>query len=611
LDTATPQFPPDAVLNDALSRDFDATSEGIDLLFNRVAVDGGSGDSQIDRDGFFDALVNHFGFVHGVEREAALAIPEFQRLAELVGFPCNRESFGHVVRRLRMGKLLSTDACTEARLLYYDYDEQSISGSFVPSRSTRQVWYGGNAYVVPNVEKQIEMGETPNVYNFAEYIFENKFERVGRVHWLHAHRACKEVILALGQFYRMPAHIQSMVCSLSTAESQMKVHDKDANEQDGLYTWSSVIVPAVYLESESQRSMQRYDAWFKEFGKNDLGDNSPPPRVKLGAIVMKFALLWSNLEANTLVSVSSEPVYLGKWLTDRHTSFRDKWSRAQARFMAWLQALWRREKSYDYQALCEDDVLDKAETGEAWSACGRSGDLTDDCGAEVDDIGWQTAGEEERSTFEAMFQQVLQQLDDERSLLRMGTGTQLVSRIVLNRTEGYLQVVSMYKAAIHRCQFLLRAKTQANKDELISKISLAKLELSQLLRLIQPFVDNVLGDFEELGRERGSTHQHVVDIRHNLRHFVPQCKSQIELCESLIAEYDRAAGDRVNNILNILTVITFVVMPVQLLTGMYGMNFKKMPELHWDYGYYYFFALASVLTVCFSIALVCIYRVAT
>lgn len=37
--------------------------------------------------------------------------------------------------------------------------------------------------------------------------------------------------------------------------------------------------------------------------------------------------------------------------------------------------------------------------------------------------------------------------------------------------------------------------------------------------------------------------------------------------------------------LKIFTVVTTIFLPLTLIVGWYGMNFKNMPELYWKYGY--------------------------
>ena len=44
-------------------------------------------------------------------------------------------------------------------------------------------------------------------------------------------------------------------------------------------------------------------------------------------------------------------------------------------------------------------------------------------------------------------------------------------------------------------------------------------------------------------------------------------------------------ADKQNHIMTILTVVTTIFMPLTLITGWYGMNFKYMPELDSVYGY--------------------------
>ena len=40
-----------------------------------------------------------------------------------------------------------------------------------------------------------------------------------------------------------------------------------------------------------------------------------------------------------------------------------------------------------------------------------------------------------------------------------------------------------------------------------------------------------------------------------------------------------------NRIMTVLTVVTTIFMPLTLIVGWYGMNFRYMPELEWHWGY--------------------------
>jgi len=47
-----------------------------------------------------------------------------------------------------------------------------------------------------------------------------------------------------------------------------------------------------------------------------------------------------------------------------------------------------------------------------------------------------------------------------------------------------------------------------------------------------------------------------------------------------------------NQVMKVLTIIATIFIPLTFLAGVYGMNFKYMPELGWRYGY---FALWGVM----------------
>jgi magnesium transporter len=45
-------------------------------------------------------------------------------------------------------------------------------------------------------------------------------------------------------------------------------------------------------------------------------------------------------------------------------------------------------------------------------------------------------------------------------------------------------------------------------------------------------------------------------------------------------------GQRMNEIMRLLTIVSSIFIPLTFLVGVYGMNFKFMPELEMKYGYY-------------------------
>jgi magnesium transporter len=59
--------------------------------------------------------------------------------------------------------------------------------------------------------------------------------------------------------------------------------------------------------------------------------------------------------------------------------------------------------------------------------------------------------------------------------------------------------------------------------------------------------------------------------------------------------YIGLVGHRTNRVINRLTVVSSVFLPLTFLCGVYGMNFHYLPELEWRYGYPLFWILSSLI----------------
>ena len=61
--------------------------------------------------------------------------------------------------------------------------------------------------------------------------------------------------------------------------------------------------------------------------------------------------------------------------------------------------------------------------------------------------------------------------------------------------------------------------------------------------------------------------------------------------------YQTQIDIRQNIVMKVLTTVTAIFLPLSLIAGWYGMNFKHMPELCWRYGYHYVFLLSIIVVI--------------
>ena len=52
-----------------------------------------------------------------------------------------------------------------------------------------------------------------------------------------------------------------------------------------------------------------------------------------------------------------------------------------------------------------------------------------------------------------------------------------------------------------------------------------------------------------------------------------------------------------NDIMKRLTIVSTIFIPLTFLVGVWGMNFKVMPELDWRYGYCFAWGLMTIIGI--------------
>jgi magnesium transporter len=61
---------------------------------------------------------------------------------------------------------------------------------------------------------------------------------------------------------------------------------------------------------------------------------------------------------------------------------------------------------------------------------------------------------------------------------------------------------------------------------------------------------------------------------------------QRELAFSIMELYMSNVSNKMNEVMKVLTIMASIFIPLTFIAGIYGMNFKNMPELEWEYGYF-------------------------
>jgi len=134
------------------------------------------------------------------------------------------------------------------------------------------------------------------------------------------------------------------------------------------------------------------------------------------------------------------------------------------------------------------------------------------------------------------------------------------------------------------------------KQETVQRIYQLKREMIFLHNAVWPLREVVSGlGKHESSLIRESTAPYLRDVYDHAIHVIDSVDIYREMLSSMLDLYLSSVSNRLNEVMKALTVISLIFMPLTFIAGVYGMNFKHMPELEWRYGY--FFSLFLMLGI--------------
>ncbi|MDO7907558.1 magnesium/cobalt transporter CorA [Paenibacillus sp. JX-17] len=137
---------------------------------------------------------------------------------------------------------------------------------------------------------------------------------------------------------------------------------------------------------------------------------------------------------------------------------------------------------------------------------------------------------------------------------------------------------------------------QESVEVLMNQVFALRARLLKLRRTVVPMRDLLYRIVNSQHVQGGEHKVYFADIYDHLLKLADMIEADREMTADLRDSYISLNSNRMNSIMKTLTVITTIFMPLTLIAGIYGMNFRYMPELGWTYGYFGVLALMLVLS---------------
>ena len=178
---------------------------------------------------------------------------------------------------------------------------------------------------------------------------------------------------------------------------------------------------------------------------------------------------------------------------------------------------------------------------------------------------------------------IRERLRNEQGRLRNSGADALAHALLDGIVDSYFTVLDHLGEEIEALEETL---LDSPSRETLRSIQLLKREMILLRRSVWPLREVVgslsRSDSALVGKPSVLYFRDIYD--HTIQ-VIDTIETYRDVLSEMIDIYLSTISNRMNEIMKVLTIIATIFMPLTFLAGVYGMNFKYMPELEWPCGY--------------------------
>jgi magnesium transporter len=185
-----------------------------------------------------------------------------------------------------------------------------------------------------------------------------------------------------------------------------------------------------------------------------------------------------------------------------------------------------------------------------------------------------------------------------RPNLLAGGADYLAVQVLDSIVDGYFPVLDRMGERLEELELGILTRP---RPELLQSVYTLRRGLMAFRRSVWPLRDAVGRLLREEETIDDEARLHLRDVSDHLHQVVDVLETYREIGGGLVEIYLSTLGQRTNEVVRVLTVVSAIFIPLTFLAGIYGMNFDpdvrgNMPELRWPYAYWVFWG------VCLAVA---------
>ena len=184
----------------------------------------------------------------------------------------------------------------------------------------------------------------------------------------------------------------------------------------------------------------------------------------------------------------------------------------------------------------------------------------------------------------SIFKPIQERLSYNKGRIRRSGADYLVHALIDNIVDNYFVVLETLEEKI---EFLEDDLVKRTTPVTLQAIHELKRELIFLRKSLWPLRE-AISALERLDSLliSESTGIYFKDIFDHVIALIDSVETFRDMLSGMLDIYLSSVSNKLNEVMKVLTIIATLFMPLTFVAGIYGMNFKYMPELEWRWGYF-------------------------
>ena len=194
-----------------------------------------------------------------------------------------------------------------------------------------------------------------------------------------------------------------------------------------------------------------------------------------------------------------------------------------------------------------------------------------------------------------VFEQIRDRIRNAKGRIRKMSADYLAYALIDSIVDNYFLILEKMGEQIESMEEELIAKPS---DKTVRQIHALKRELIFLRKSVWPLRE-LINSMEktESSLISNTIGPYLRDVYDHTIQVIDTVESFRDMVSGMLDIYLSSISNRMNAVMKVLTIIATIFIPLTFIAGIYGMNFKFMPELDWKWGYFIVLIIMAVVAV--------------